>query len=122
MNSKQKGKRGELEVANILKNYGYDTRRSAQYCGNTGEAADVVGVSGLHIEVKRIESFRDEASLQQAERDAKKGELPIVFYRRSREKWKVALRMDLFMIVWNELSLEQKYRIKEKIKFSGKSE
>ena len=122
MNSKQKGKRGELEVANILKNYGYDTRRSAQYCGNTGEAADVVGVCGLHIEVKRTESFRDEASLQQAERDAKKGELPIVFYRRSREKWKVALRMDLFMIVWNELSLEQKYRIKEKIKFSGKSE
>ena len=122
MNSKQKGKRGELEVANILKNYGYDTRRSAQYCGNTGEAADVVGVSGLHIEVKRTETFRDEASLQQAERDANKGDIPIVFYRRSREKWKVTLRMDLFMIVWNELSLEQKYRIKEKIKFSGKSE
>ena len=47
-NSKQKGKRGELEVAHILQEHGYDARRTAQYCGNTGEAADVIGLDGQH--------------------------------------------------------------------------
>lgn len=121
MNSRTKGAAAERELANILKKYGYDAHRGQQYCGVNGDA-DVIGVNGIHIECKRVEAFRDEVSLKQAERDAKKGELPIVFYRRSREKWKVLMRMDLFMIVWNELSLEQKYRIKERIKFSAKSE
>lgn len=36
MNSKQKGKRGELEWASYCRGQGYDCRRTAQYCGNTG--------------------------------------------------------------------------------------
>lgn len=43
MNSKQKGKRGELEWASYCRGQGYDCRRTAQYCGNTGDASDVVG-------------------------------------------------------------------------------
>jgi Holliday junction resolvase len=122
INSRTKGKRAELEIASILRGYGYEARRTAQYCGNTGEASDVVGVDGLHIEVKRREQFSDEPSLQQAERDARKGEIPVVFYRRSREKWKATMRMDMFMLIWNELTDLQKYQIREKIKFSVKSE
>ena len=121
MNSRTKGKVAEREIANILKTYGYDAHRGQQYSGLQGDA-DVVGVPGIHIEVKRREQFSDEPSLQQAERDARKGEIPIVFYRRSREKWKVAMRMDMFMLIWNELSDLQKHNIKEKIKFSVKSE
>ena len=123
MNSKQKGKRGELDLVEQLRHCGYaNARRTAQYCGNTGDASDLTGVDGIHIECKRTESVRDEVFLQQAERDARKGEIPIVFYRRSREKWKVAMRMDMFMLIWNELSDLQKHNIKEKIKFSVKSE
>ena len=121
MNSRTKGKVAEREIANILKTYGYDAKRGVQYCGLNGNA-DVVGVDGLWIEVKRREQFSDEPSLQQAERDARKGDIPIVFYRRSREKWKVTMRMDMFMLIWNELSDLQKHNIKEKIKFSVKSE
>ena len=121
MNSRTKGKVAEREIANILKGYGYDAHRGQQYSGLQGDA-DVVGVDGIHIEVKRRERFEDEPSLQQAERDARKGEIPIVFYRRSREKWKVAMRMDMFMLIWNELTDLQKHNIKEKIKFSVKSE
>lgn len=117
INSKRKGKNGELQLVEELRHCGYaNARRSAQYCGNTGEAADVVGVDGLHIECKRTEKFRDEASLKQAERDARKGNLPTVFYRRNGEKWKVMMRMDTFMIVWNELSDTQKRNIKEQLK------
>jgi Holliday junction resolvase len=121
MNSRTKGKVAEREIANILKGYGYDAHRGQQYSGLAGDA-DVVGVDGIHIEVKRREQFSDEPSLQQAERDARKGEIPVVFYRRSREKWKATMRMDMFMLIWNELTDLQKYQIREKIKFSVKSE
>ena len=121
VNSRTKGKVAEREIANILKGYGYDAHRGQQYSGLAGDA-DVVGVDGIHIEVKRREQFSDEPSLQQAERDARKGEIPVVFYRRSREKWKATMRMDMFMLIWNELTDLQKYQIREKIKFSVKSE
>lgn len=118
MNSKSKGKRGELELVEALRYAGYaNARRSAQYCGNTGDAPDITGVEGLHIECKRVEAFRDEVALQQAEHDAKKGELPIVMYRRNKEKWKVCIRLDLFMLIWKELTDLQRHNIAEKIKF-----
>ena len=121
MNSKSKGKRGELELAELLRHAGHaNARRSAQYCGNTGDALDITGVDGLHIECKRAEQVRDEVFLQQAERDARKGDIPVVMYRRNGEKWKVNLRLELFMLIWNELTDLQKARIREKVKFSVK--
>lgn len=119
MNSRQKGKVGERELAKIMQGYGYDAHRGQQYSGLMGDA-DVVGVDGLHIECKRAEQVRDEVFLQQAERDARKGELPVVMYRRNGEKWKVNLRLELFMLIWNELTDLQKARIREKVKFSVK--
>ena len=42
--SREKGKRFERTVANLFKKHGYaGAHRSAQYCGNTGDAADVIG-------------------------------------------------------------------------------
>ena len=39
MNSRDKGKRGERELAAILKEYGYcEARRGQQYCGADGSA------------------------------------------------------------------------------------
>lgn len=116
MNSKRKGSAGERELAKKLRTYGYDTRRSVQYNGMQGEA-DIVGIDGLHIECKRCEQVRDEVFLQQAERDAKKNEIPVVMYRRNGEKWKANMRLDMFMLIWNELSDLQKHKIKEKVKF-----
>ena len=45
MNSRQKGKGGELELAKLLRAYGYNARRGQQYSGISGDA-DVVGVPG----------------------------------------------------------------------------
>lgn len=100
INSKQKGARGERNLAEELRKYGYEARRSAQYCGKTGEAPDVVGIDGLHIECKRTQQVRDEVFLQQAERDAKEGEIPVVMYRRNHEEWKVTLRLEDFMQIY----------------------
>ena len=120
MNSKRKGKTGELELAQIFRNNGYiEAKRGQQYSGLNGDA-DVVGVKGLHIECKRCQQVRDEAFLQQAERDARKGEIPAVFFRRNNEEWKVLQRLDTFLIIWNELTDEQKQNIHDKIKLSVK--
>ena len=117
MNSKAKGNRGERELANLLKTYGFNTRRGVQYNGRQGDA-DVVGINGMHIECKRCQQVKDEAFLQQAERDARKGDIPVVMYRRNNEKWKATMRLDTFMTIWCVLTDEQKRKIRDKIKFS----
>jgi len=99
--SREKGKRGELELAHILQGYGYDARRGQQYAGTNGDA-DVVGVPGMHIECKRVESLNIERALVQSEQDARDGEVPVVMHRKNGETWKVTLRLDEFMKIWKE--------------------
>lgn len=95
-NSRAKGAAGEREIANILKEHGYKARRGQQYCGSNGDA-DVVGVPGMHIEVKRTEKCNPYKYLDQAENDAREGELPVVFHRQNGKKWIAILDMDIFM-------------------------
>ena len=94
INGKKKGKNGELEVVRLCRAQGYATRRSAQYCGNNEEgAADVVGLPGIHIEVKRVEHLNLDDALAQASRDAGKttGNIPAVFHRKNGTGWKVTM-------------------------------
>lgn len=105
INSKQKGKRGELSVARILQEHGFmDARRTAQYCGNTGDASDVVGIEGFHIEVKRTEKTEIWKWLNQANNDAKEDEIPIVVFRRNRSKWQVCMDFEQFLELLNSRS------------------
>lgn len=96
MNSRQKGAAGERELANLLKEYGYDTRRGQQYSGINGDA-DVVGIPGLHIECKRVEKLNLDAALEQSKRDARESEMPVVIHRKNRQEWKVTLSLKDFI-------------------------
>ena len=103
MNSKQKGKRGELEFARLCRDEGYEVRRTAQYCGNTGEAADCVGLSGVHIEVKRVERLNLTEAMEQAVRDAHGGsDLPIVAHRRNNCEWLITMRAEDWFKLYRE--------------------
>lgn len=105
--SRDKGKRGEREVANTLKTLGFPTRRTAQYCGNTGEASDVVGVDGFHLEVKRCENLRIPEWMKQAEHDCGDN-VPVVCHRRSNEQWYVTLPLiDFFQVVADSKGIER---------------
>ena len=86
--AREKGKRGERELAKILRDEGFDTRRGQQYCGGNGDA-DVVGLPGIHIEVKRTEALHLYDALAQAKGDARAGEIPAVFHRRNNCEWVV---------------------------------
>lgn len=105
--SKRKGKIGELEVVNLLKAAGYNTHRSVQYCGATGDASDVV-VEGLplHIEVKRVERLNLKQAYQQAVHDSKangNNEIPVVFHRQSYQPWMVSLSAEDFLELCKKL-------------------
>lgn len=99
MNSRSKGKRGELELVHVLKNHDFDVRRGQQFSGANGDA-DVIGISGLHIECKRVEKLNIEEAMKQSERDAREGEIPCVMHRKNHEEWKVTVRLTDFLTLW----------------------
>lgn len=99
--SREKGKRGERELASRLREYGYDARRGVQYCGREG-AADVVGLPGIHIEVKRTESLRLWDALSQSKGDAKDNELPVVMHRKNNTEWVVIQPLKDWIEIYKE--------------------
>lgn len=103
MNSRDKGARGERELAHYLEKWGCKARRGQQYCGANGDA-DVIGLDGIHIECKRVEHLNIDKAMQQSYDDAyaeslKQGRemIPTVWHRRNNTKWKVTLFADDFM-------------------------
>lgn len=101
MNSRQKGARGEREIAKILRQRGYDARRGQQYSGANGDA-DVVGLPGIHIEVKRVEALNIDKAMEQAITDAKPGEMPAVFHRKNGKEWKATVRLKDFIKLYKQ--------------------
>ena len=99
-NSKTKGSAGERELARKLREYGYDCRRSVQYCGANGDA-DVIGLPRIHIECKRVERLNLYDAIAQAKHDARIEELPAVFHRRNNCKWLVTMELDDWMYLYN---------------------
>lgn len=93
MNSRNKGAAGERELASVLRDYGYSTRRGQQYSGANGDA-DVVGLPGIHIECKRVEHLNIDNALSQSKRDARQGEIPVVMHRKNHMPWKVTMLLD----------------------------
>ena len=71
--SRDKGKRGERATANELKEsfpFLPDIKRGLQSRGGGAEVPDVVGVPGLHIEVKTGKCPNPRAALKQAQKDS----------------------------------------------------
>lgn len=99
---REKGKRGERMLVRFLRDLGYECRRTSQYCGKTGDASDVVGLPGLHIECKFVENLNVRKALAQAIHDAVNGLIPVVFHKKSNEEWLVTMRAEDFMEIHRE--------------------
>ena len=95
--SQRKGAGRQRQLAAVLREYGYEIKRGGSM--SFGEVPDLVGLPGVHIEVKRCEQVRLSEWMQQAERDSQhfKDGLPAVFHRRSREGWRVTMNLADFM-------------------------
>ena len=99
---REKGKRGEREVAKILQEAGYsNARRGQQFCGKSGDA-DVIGLPNVHIEVKRTEQCRAYDYWDQSVADAREGEIPIVVHRQSGKEWLAIMAFDDFLEMYEK--------------------
>ena len=102
---RDKGSRFELKLASIFRDYGYDARRTAQYCGKPGDSSDVVGLPGIHIEAKHQEKMYLYDWMEQAIRDAEnggKGNMPTVFHKKNNADILVTMRLDDWMQIYRE--------------------
>ena len=90
MNSRDKGKRGERELAKVLRENGYDCRRGQQFNGADG-SADVIGLDGIHIECKRVEKLNIYDAMYQSIEDARDWEIPVVMHRKNKKPWLVTM-------------------------------
>ena len=103
--SRDKGKRGEREVAGLLRSYGYDARRGVQYHGGE-DSPDVVGLNGMHIEVKRTEALRLYEALSQSKADAG-DDMPIVIHRKNNSEWVVIQPLEDWIELYRAWELEK---------------
>lgn len=98
--SQRKGRLAELELARILQSHGYDVEpgRAQSY----GEVPDLIGLPGVHIEVKRVERLNVPEAMAQAIRDSEKFSdgTPVLFHRRSRSHWMVTMLMDDWLTLY----------------------
>lgn len=95
LNSKQKGARAERQWAELCRQHGYEeVRRTAQFCGKSGEAADCIGLPYIYQEVKHVEKLNLREAMRQAIRDCKaedKGNIPIVASKKNGRPWLVTM-------------------------------
>ncbi len=105
--SKEKGKVGEREVANLLKEWGFAARRGQQFSGDGApdviHSLSIADDCAVHVEVKRVEQFGLWAALDQAEEDAPPGDMPVVFHRKNKKPWVVVMLASDFLTIMQEL-------------------
>ena len=91
--SQRKGADGEQELAALLRQHGYEIERGGSL--SFGEVPDLVGLPGIHIEVKRVERLNVPEAMNQAIRDADRFHdgKPTLFHRRNRQPWLVTMRL-----------------------------
>ena len=90
----RKGRGGELELVRILRGRGFPEVRPGRPV-SYGTEPDVVGLPGVHIEVKRVERLNVPEAMNQAIRDSEKFNdgWPVLFHRRSRSQWLCTMRL-----------------------------
>ena len=83
--AKAKGARGERLLSAFLNSFGLHTHRGYVHCGQS----DVIGLLGIHCEVKNVERLNVRQAMEQAirEADKRKDGMPTVFWKVSRKPW-----------------------------------
>jgi Holliday junction resolvase len=97
--SRRKGAAAEREVAQLLRDHGIPARRGVQYAGGP-DSPDVVGLDGVHIEVKRTESLRLWSAMEQATAEKRDGDVASVWHRANGRPWVVILSAADFLAMY----------------------
>ncbi len=93
MNSRSKGKRGELEAAKAwVQSLGGEARRGQQFAGGNDSPDVVTSFQDIHLEVKRTERGNPYGWIDQAVADCQ-GKCPVVLHRRNNREWLAIVRL-----------------------------
>ncbi|GHT34986.1 hypothetical protein FACS189427_03350 [Planctomycetales bacterium] len=93
--SKDKGKRGERELAGELTRVlGITARRGVQFQGSPDSPDVITDLPDIHIECKRTERFQLYKALEQAITDAGENKIPVVCHRQNNQPWVVVIRLN----------------------------
>lgn len=88
--SRQKGQRGEREICHLLsEKLGGEYKRNLSQTQDGGY--DVLGLEGFAVEVKFQEKLQIEKWWGQTVEQAGKEKVPVLFFRKSRTPWRVAI-------------------------------
>lgn len=92
---RRKGARGEILWRDECRRAGFeDVQRGCQLYQTGAEIADVIGLAGIHQEVKFQERLNLRAAVEQSKRDAESAgrqEVPMVAHKTSRKEWLVTM-------------------------------
>lgn len=102
--ARRKGANAERELSHILnEQYGLDTKRGQ--CFN--HESDLVGIWGIHPEVKRQEKLNIYKAMDQADIESVKrlDGLPAVFHRKDGEGWLVTMRLPDWIKLYKDWSV-----------------
>jgi len=92
--SRNKGKRGELELAKKLSSlFNVFARRGRQYSGSPESPDVVTSIDGVHFECKRVERLQLYPSLEQAASDSG-DQIPILVHRKNNKDWVAIVYLD----------------------------
>lgn len=94
LNSRQKGKSGELEACQVLRElFGWVCQRSQQFCGRAGDAdIKVSQTPGLFWEIKRQEKLEVHKAMRRATEDSGR-QCPVLMHRKNRGDWLLTIRL-----------------------------
>lgn len=104
INSRAKGKAGELELSHVLKAMGHKSARRGQQFSGGKDSPDVIAIPGVHIEAKRVQSLNLKAAMDQAISDGG-ANVPSVIHRKNHSPWLLTLKLEdfeRFAECWNK--------------------
>jgi len=97
INSRRKGKTGELELAHLLTEAGFPARRGQQIKG-TQDSPDIEFLDPslgkrLYVECKRRQSLNLHKTMAIAVSESGEGQTPVIMHRRNSEDWLMTVRL-----------------------------
>ena len=105
VNSRDKGARFERAISELLRDHGWDARRGQQFSGG-GDSPDVVhSIPNLHIEAKAVENLNLYKAMEQAQKDAKWGDIPSVWHKKNGKEVLVTITAKDFLELMDKIHL-----------------
>lgn len=103
INSRRKGKNGELAFAKLLSEHGVPARRGQQFRGGA-DSPDILCDLPFHFEIKNTERLQLEAAYAQAVADCPADKTPAIAHKRNRGEWMITLKASHFLALLRRLS------------------